>query len=146
MSKFYERARFLDDMNNLGTKQNWLFNTIPQGGTGKFVKLTNTGSKKLDGKFTTPNMEKVIMNKEISLFGISNDIANPIYKNLLSLKGFANKAATVFNWTTHVRNFLGGVQFGLANGINPFSLGIVSDSNAFKNLKIFRVRYNKYKC
>jgi len=136
MSKFYERARFLDDMNNLGTKQNWLFNTIPQGGTGKFVKLTNTGSKKLDGKFTTPNMEKVIMNKEISLFGISNDIANPIYKNLLSLKGFANKAATVFNWTTHVRNFLGGVQFGLANGINPFSLGIVSDSNAFTNLRV----------
>ena len=134
MSKFYERARFLDDMNKIGNKQGWLFKDIPEGMDG-LVQLKNTGSKKLDGKWTTENMEKVIMEKEISMFG-DPDVANSFYKNFLSVKSFANRAATVFNWTTHMRNFLGGVQFGLANGLNPFSLGVMSEKSAINNLRV----------
>ena len=126
MSKFYERARFLDSMNKIGTEQKWLFNSIPSGMEGKLVKLQNTGDKKLDGKYTTPRMSKVIMNDEINLFGVSDKVVNPMYKNFLSLKGFGNKAATVFNWTTHMRNLMGAIQFGLANGTNPFRTGALS--------------------
>ena len=126
MSKFYERARFLDSMNKIGTEQKWLFNSIPSGMDKKLVKLQNTGSKKLDGKYTTPRMHKVIMNDEVNLFGVSDKIVNPMYKNFLSLKGFGNKAATVFNWTTHMRNLMGAIQFGLANGTNPFRTGALS--------------------
>ena len=133
MSKFYQRAKFLDDMNTIGTRQKWLFKYRPEG-MKNLVKLENTGSKKLDGKYTTRRMQQVVMNDEINLFGITGEkVVNPTYKNFLSLKGFANKAATVFSMTTHVRNFLGGVQFGLANGINPFPVGIMSEKNFGKN-------------
>lgn len=133
MSKFYQQAKFLDDMNSIGTRQKWLFDYRPKN-MDNLVKLENTGSVKLDGKYTTPRMQKVIMNDEINLFGVSGEkIANPLYKNFLSLKGFANKAATVFSATTHVRNFLGGVQFGLANGINPFPVGIMSEKGFGKS-------------
>ena len=134
MSKFYERSRFLDNMFSIGSKQKWLFKNVPEG-MDDLIQLKNTGSKKLDGQWTTKNMEKVIMEEEISLFG-KPTTPNEMYKNFLSIKSFANRAATVFNTTTHFRNFLGGVQFGLANGLNPFSLGLMSEKNAFKNLRV----------
>ena len=126
MSKYYENARFLDDMYKIGQKQKWLFDEIPEG--MDLVKITGTQNKNLNGKYTTKRMAQVLNNKQVSLFGVSDEIANPVYKNFLSLKGFGNKAATVFNWTTHMRNFMGAVQFGLANGTNPFRTGILSET------------------
>ena len=132
MADFYERSRFLKNMQDIGTKQKWLFTSEPEGLEG-LVKLQNTGRKELNGMYTTPKMAKVINNKEISIFG-EDKINNPLYKNFLSLKGFANKSATVFSWTTILRNILGGIQFGVVNGLNSFPLGVLSENSARKNL------------
>ena len=52
-------------MNTIGTRQKWLFKYRPEG-MKNLVKLENTGSKKLDGKYTTRRMQQVVMNDEIN--------------------------------------------------------------------------------
>jgi len=127
MSKVYERDRFLKDMHELGTKQKWLFDSVPEGmdKTGKLVQLKGTGNSKLDGKWTTPRMRKVLMRKEVSLFGGEGEM-NPFYANFLSGKALTNRAATIYNWGTQVKNFMGAAIIGLANGTNPFRTGILN--------------------
>lgn len=139
MADHYEKSRFLKDMQRIGTRQKWLFDSKPEGLEGLEI-LKNTGREELDGMYTTPKMAKVISNDEISIFG-EGKINNPLYKNFLSLKGFANKAATVFSWTTNMRNILGGMQFNLVNGLNPIPLGLTTkgENNFFKN---FMTIYN----
>ena len=133
MSKFFQRAKFLDDMSVIGKQQGFIYKNRPDD-MPFLVKLENTGSHKLDGKYTTRQMEQVIQNKEISLIG-EGEPANPVWKNLLSLKGFANKSATIFSITTNIRNLLGGVQFSIANGLNPFRVSKIGGENAWKTLK-----------
>jgi len=121
MSKLYQRDKFLTDMNKIGTDQGFIIKAKdPRPSTGEWVEIKGA-SKALDGKFTTPLMKKVIDDQEQYLFneGYSN---NTIVKNFLSMKGFANKAATVFNHITVIRNFLGGVQANVANGLTPLKL------------------------
>jgi len=125
MSRFYQRDEFLRNMNKLGTKQKWLLKEVdakPELGGGKeWVKITGTGNKNLNGKYTTPLMKRVIDDQEQYLFseGYSDNI---FVKNFLSIKGFANKAATVFNHITGIRNLLGGVQASVANGLSPIKI------------------------
>ena len=133
MSKFFQRAKFLDDMSVIGKRQGFIYKNRPDD-MPFLVKLENTGSHKLDGKYTTRQMEQVIQNKEINLIG-EGEVANPLWKNLLSLKGFANKSATIFSLTTNIRNLLGGVQFSIANGLNPFKVSLIGGENAWKTFK-----------
>ena len=139
MSKFYQRDQFLKDMNLIGTKQKWLLkagDTKPALGGGKeWVEITGSGNKKLNGKFTTPLMKRVLDDQEQYLFGEGYS-DNTFVKNFLSVKGFANKAATVFNHITGIRNVLGGVQASIANGLNPFKLtGEATGWRTFKTIK-----------
>ena len=38
----------------------------------------------------------------------------------MKAKGVSQASKTVLSHVTHLRNYLGGMQFGIANGINPF--------------------------
>ena len=69
----------------------------------------------LDGKYTTPEIATAIAGRQ-SRFGYEN---NPFIRTLASAKATSQAMKTVASWTTHVRNVLGGLQFGAANGISP---------------------------
>ena len=43
------------------------------------------------------------------------------YGKALSVKGFTQASATVYNLTTHARNTIGGGLILARNGINPFT-------------------------
>ena len=135
MSKLYQRDKFLRDMNKIGTDQGFIIKAKdPRPTAGEWVKIEGI-SKALDGKLTTPLMKKVLEDQEKYLFseGYSN---NTFIKNFLSAKGFANKAATVFNHITVIRNFLGGAQANIANGLTPLKIfGEGRGSETFKILK-----------
>ncbi len=133
MADYYQRARFLSDMKDIGTRQKWLFDSKPEGLEG-LVKLNGKRFGPLENLYTTPKMAQVLDNREVSIMG-EGKINNPLYKNFLSLKGFANKAATVFSWTTNVRNILGGMQFNLVNGLSFAPLGVFSENNFAKNFR-----------
>ena len=101
----------------------------------EWVKIEGTQNVNLNGKYTTPLMKRVIDNQEEQLFseGYSN---NAFVKNFLSIKGYTNKAATVFNHITAIRNFLGGAQASIANGLNPFKVS--GEGNVARNFSVLK--------
>ncbi len=89
-------------------------------------KISGTGSA-LDGQYTTPELARAINNLEDThLFW---GVASKGFKNFEPVrwfsgaKGLNQQMRTVYDHTTHLRNALGGFQFGLANGLNPLSNG-----------------------
>ena len=132
MARLYESSRFFSNLDKLGNGK-YIFdegvirpegvNWVQIGSTGK----TNTT---LDGKWTTPEMLKAMQNQQGSLFNSRLKDGNP-YKHFLFWKGQSQKNKTVYSHVTHARNFLGGMQFGVANGIYPFKDG----GKSFKILK-----------
>lgn len=139
MSKFIQRDKFLRDIDQIGTEQKFILNEgdpRPSLGEGKeWVKIEGTQNVNLNGKYTTPLMKRVIDNQEEQLFseGYSN---NAFVKNFLSIKGYTNKAATVFNHITAIRNFLGGAQASIANGLNPFKVS--GEGNVARNFSVLK--------
>jgi len=92
-------------------------------------KISGTGSA-LDGQYTTPELARAINNLEDThLFW---GVASKGFKNFEPVRWFAGakgvnqQMRTVYDHTTHLRNALGGFQFGLANGLNPLSNGRLS--------------------
>ncbi len=79
------------------------------------TKIEGTGTA-LDGKYTTPEVAKAIAGRQSRLEGYE-DMAG--VRLFASAKATSQAMKTVGSWTTHVRNVIGGVQFGLANGISP---------------------------
>jgi len=124
MARLYENSRFFSNLDKLGNGK-YIFdegavrpegvNWVQIGSTGK----TNTN---LDGKWTTPEMLKAMQNQQGSLFNARLKDGNP-YKHFLFWKGQSQKNKTVYSHVTHARNFIGGMQFGAANGIYPFKDG-----------------------
>jgi hypothetical protein len=80
-----------------------------------FKEITGTNSD-LDGKYTTIPMYNALMKRE-ETFGWNKGI----YGYFLAAKGLSQANKTVFSLTTNIRNISGGAQFGLANGLNPFT-------------------------
>ena len=86
------------------------------------IKGTNS---RLDGKVTTPEMLAFLERREdiIPFLLDSNNITNAPYKAFLKYKGLAQYSKTILSHTTLLRNIMGGMQFGLANGdfsgVNP---------------------------
>ena len=79
------------------------------------TKIEGTGTA-LDGKYTTPEVATAIAGRQSRLEGYE-DMAG--VRLFASAKATSQAMKTVGSWTTHVRNVIGGVQFGLANGISP---------------------------
>ena len=95
------------------------------------TKISGTGSA-LDGQYTTPELARAINNLEdthVSIFGLGKDKfkkglkSGPMWQYYVGAKGLNQQMRTVYDHTTHLRNGLGGYQFGLANGLNPLKNG-----------------------
>lgn len=133
LSEFSENAKFFDTFVKEGKKAGY----VADEATGIFTtKITGTKFPGLDGLYTTPEIASAIEGRQGRLlsmmtYGGKNPVLNEALHNFFALKGFSQKTKTVYSHVTHLRNFLGGIQFGLANGSNPFA----ETSNAFKILK-----------
>ena len=125
-SKLYENMKFYSTFENLGMKGNYVFtrDNVPLRGATEadkakdwknFKEITGTNSD-LDGKYTTIPMYDALMKRE-ETFGLNEGI----YGYFLAAKGLSQANKTVFSLTTNIRNISGGAQFGLANGLNPFT-------------------------
>jgi hypothetical protein len=105
------------------TKEKYIF----ESKNGVFnTQIQGTGSS-LDGKFTTKDMARAVNNLEDThlLWGaFANGLKNQeVVRYFAGAKGFNQQMRTVYDHTTHLRNALGGFQFGLANGLNPIAKG-----------------------
>ena len=122
MAQLSESSRFYDELYQLGRQGNYIFDKDAGRPSGiKWEQITGTNSN-LDGKWTTPEIITAIKGQESRLVG--TDSKGPLislYQNFLTLKGTSQKMKTVYSHVTHLRNISGGAQFGLANGMNPFS-------------------------
>ena len=135
VSKFYETNKFLSTLDELGTDGGYIFAKGQQRDREKFSALIEGTNSSLDGKYTTPEVLTAIKGNESQLMDLSgNGPVTRAYRNFLSLKGQSQAAKTIYSHVTHIRNFLGGVQFGVANGANPF---------ADKGLQLFKTLRNQ---
>lgn len=139
MGQVTETYKFLDTMKQLG-KDKYIFDAKSNPDFDFFnAKIEGTNSS-LDGLYTTPEVRLAIKNRESRLFNLADDpkasaTANAIpsfYRKFLATKAFSQKSKTIYSHVTQLRNVLGGLQFGVANGMNPFS---GETRNVFKILK-----------
>ena len=119
-SRINEVNRFYRQFNEIGKSGKYLFTKeakkrgeVPDN----YVPITGTNSV-LDGKYTTPELLESLQrtDEKFTWYRTSN-----FWKTTANLKGISQQQQTVFNHVTHLRNFLGGTQFAIANGLNPFS-------------------------
>ena len=99
-----------------------------------FKNKSNTFSSKIqgtnsviDGQYTTPELARAINNMEDThqFWGLMKDgLKNQeTFRYFAAAKGTQQSMRTIYDHTTHLRNAIGGFQFGLANGINPLFNG-----------------------
>jgi hypothetical protein len=119
---------------------------------GSFTeKITGTNSE-IDGLFTTPELARAINNLEDThmFWGAFKQgvKGNELGRYLSGVKGLSQQMKTVYDHTTHLRNALGGYQFGLANGINPLTQGKFNQATLWNeifegNNRIFDAYYER---
>lgn len=120
MARLVETNKFFESIDKLGSG-NYIYNSSRiKDGIRYTEKIEGTNSV-LDGKFTTPEILKALKEKESMMFdtGASGPLMD-MYRNFLTMKGGAQMAKTIYSHVTHLRNIMGGAQFGVANGTNPF--------------------------
>tara|TARA_R110002020_G_scaffold52798_3_gene148181 strand:+ start:3754 stop:10554 length:6801 start_codon:yes stop_codon:yes gene_type:complete len=116
------------------------------------TEIKGTGSV-LDGQFTTPALARAINNLEDThtFWGLFNEGAKNVsaVQWFAGAKGLNQQMRTVYDHTTHLRNNLGGFQFGLANGLNPLDNGklnfavLKNQIGGGTNNRIFDAYYEK---
>jgi len=117
-NKFYSNIKALGESSN----HRYIFDEerTLDNGTQFTTMIQGTGSE-LDGKFTTPEIAAGILRKEWDADFKSQGLGR-IGNYFGATKSFSQKMKTVWSHVTHLRNVMGGFQFGIANGINPFSI------------------------
>ncbi len=115
MARLVETNQFADNLLDMGKNKYIFDDAVERNGVDYGVKITGTNSG-LDGKFTTQEMATAIAGRQ-SHFDIYDA---SLVRSYAQLKGTSQAMKTVGSHITHLRNVLGGAQFGLANGINPF--------------------------
>ena len=76
--------------------------------------VTNTS---LDSMWTTPELIRVLRKDEETFETLQKDgYLAATWRTYVGQKGFAQSMKTVYDHVTHMRNIVGGYQFGLANG------------------------------
>jgi hypothetical protein len=127
LAKLTENNQFFNNLNQLGNNKYIFTKPVEREGVSYSVKITGTNSV-LDGKYTTPEMLTAIKEKESHMGSFDSGF----FRNLAAIKGSSQKMKTIYSHVTHLRNASGGAQFGIANGMNPFSSGNTT-AQALKN-------------
>ena len=132
MSKFYEVSRFQSNLNELANGQ-YIFDDGVARDTNIFTtQLKLSENSPLNGKWTTPEVAATLQNNNAwNPMGI---IDNTIFRNFATAKGTSQMTKTVLSVATQARNIAGGVQFGLANGVWPFTGGVQSNAALWNNM------------
>lgn len=146
MTNLVETSKFYTNLESLGHSGGYIFKEGQARPAGYDAKITGTNSS-LDGQYTTKEILDEIRGNTSHL--MQGAKLSNWYKNFLSLKGTSQKLKTVFSHVTHLRNFLGGMQFGIANGVNPFKTGtetfkVLRDSVRKGGDKELNALYEKY--
>ncbi len=149
VSQYYENSKFFNEFYKLGSQAGYVFRErdlpfdlanpastrpeelglVPISKTGSFLdgkKTTDDPDVFTDRYYTTPEMLESITQRDQHFSWLSNQ---GWYKNYLYLKGQSQANKTIYSHITHLRNVLGGLQFGLANGLSPVQF------KAWDNLK-----------
>jgi hypothetical protein len=139
VSQYYENSKFFNEFYKLGSQAGYVFRErdlpfdlanpastrpeelglVPISKTGSFLdgkKTTDDPDVFTDRYYTTPEMLEAITQRDQHFSWLSNQ---GWYKNFLYLKGQSQANKTIYSHVTHLRNVVGGLQFGLANGISP---------------------------
>ena len=146
MSKLYEVGRFHTNMYDLG-KGKYIFDDNMPRDTSIFNTRMKMPGSPLDGKWTTPETAEAI--KSNFIWNPGDFLNHPIVKNFAEAKGVSQQSKTILSISTQSRNGIGGSQFGLANGMNPFADGnttrqILWDHARGLGNKEFEDLYNKF--
>lgn len=146
MTNLVNSTKFYNNLEQLGHSGGYIFRKGEPRPEGYDTKIAGTNSK-LDGQFTTPEIFDELQNNTSHFF---TNGGSKYYKEFLSFKGQAQKLKTVYSHMTHIRNLTGGMQFGFANGVNPFGGGanetrkVLLDSILKRGDKSFNNTYEKY--
>ena len=104
------------------TKPSYIFDQH-QGDASIFNTQIDMPGNPLHGKWTTKEYSESLAGLEDYAF-VSTTIKNsPLFHKWRYIKGVSQSLKTVWDWTTQLRNNLGGMQFALNNGMNPFKGG-----------------------
>lgn len=130
LARLNENNQFFESLNRFGVNKYIFDSPIERSSVQYVTEITGTNSI-LDGKFTTPELLKAIKERESMLLQGPNVGLVKFLRNFSTAKGGSQAAKTIYSHVTHLRNILGGAQFGIANGVNPFAEGV----QTFKVLK-----------
>ena len=122
LARLNETNTFFESLNRFGANKYIFNNPIERNNVGYTVKITGTNSI-LDGKYTTPEMLTAIKERESVLLQGPNTGLVKLLRNFATAKAGSQAAKTVYSHVTHLRNVVGGAQFAVANGVNPFTKG-----------------------
>ena len=117
LSRISEMQNFYNVVNQLSKGRGGYVATEENIAAGLTVQIKGTNSI-LDNKYTTREMEKVILNKEETYDTLREGTGAwaDSWRTYVGFKGASQASKTVYSHTTQARNIIGGAQFMLANG------------------------------
>tara|TARA_R110000772_G_scaffold185613_1_gene296764 strand:- start:2061 stop:6212 length:4152 start_codon:yes stop_codon:yes gene_type:complete len=122
LARLNENNTFFESFARFGYKKYLFDEPIERNGVQYVTKISGTNSA-LDGKFTTPEMLTALKERESQILQGPNTGLVKFLRNFSTIKGTSQATKTIYSHVTHLRNILGGAQFGIANGTNPFANG-----------------------
>jgi lysozyme family protein len=122
LAKLTERNKFFESLHTMGRNKYVFDDPIERNGVAYVTPVTGTNSV-LDGKYVTKEIFTAIKEEESTILNGKDTGLVKMLRNFATLKGKSQAAKTIYSHVTHLRNILGGAQFGLANGVNPFTSG-----------------------
>mgnify|MGYP006397855757 FL=1 len=133
LSRISEVQQSYNIINQLGKGTKGYIQGKENVARGLTVQIKGTNSI-LDNKWTTPEIEQAVLNKEATFDLLNSDNkAVGVWRTYIGLQGAAQSMQTVFNHVTHGRNAIGSASFLVANGHNPISKGGLQAFNVLEN-------------
>ena len=150
MARLVENNRFNENLLNIAGGR-YLFPAIKKDKKGNVIEggpVTKTSARSgreinyteelkipgssLNGMFTTPEIKQALEGLQDDWLAESGDWARAIFGAFAKIKGVSQASKTVYSLSTIARNFMGGPQFALANGV--FNLGFRGGLSSIKTL------------
>ena len=133
LSRISEMQQYYNIVDQLSKGRNGYIIGKENVNRGYTVQIKGTNSK-LDGKWTTPEIEKAVLNKQSTFDTLSEqNAAGSAFRFYVAAQGITQSMQTVFNHVTQVRNAIGSASFLVANGHNPLSRGGLKALNTLEN-------------